>query len=290
MIAATPTTEISLSERCRGVVRQLAVERGWTAIPVEALEDEVESSVARYLAKTGVAPGPRTVTLDQAIRATAESIYFYRVCYLPRGPQRDDALAELANILWRVAHTIARGAGDEDLVAEAVQQMFVVIPQKIGQCREPGTFLPWCFSALRNLILTRLRSLPGRGEEKPGAGSRRRPQLVPLAELTPARNAGEEPAALELRDPHAVDAEKLALRREAILALREVIQESLTDDQRRALIRHLVEGQDYDAVARELGTSRANAYTIVHRARARLREAMERRGYAAGEVLAIFAA
>lgn len=290
MIATAQANETSLRERCRAVVRQLAAERGWTAIPLQALEDEVEGSVARYLAKASGGSGPRAVTLDQAIRATAESVYFYRVCYLPRGPQRDEALAELATILWRVAHAVARGAGDEDLVAEVVQQMFVVIPQKIGQCREPGTFLPWCFSALRNLILTRLRALPGRGDEGEASGSRRRPQLVPLTELSAGHQAGEDAAAPELRDPHAVDAEKLALRREAVLALREVIQQSLTQDQRRALIRHLIDGQDYDAVARELGTSRANAYTIVHRARARLREAMERRGYAASEVLAIFAA
>ena len=70
--------------------------------------------------------------------------------------------------------------------------------------------------------------------------------------------------------------------------IRRVIDEELTERQRRALIMLGMHGMPMEEAARELNTNRNALYKLLHDARLRLKQRLQTEGLDAQEVLAAF--
>ena len=68
----------------------------------------------------------------------------------------------------------------------------------------------------------------------------------------------------------------------------EVIEQDLTDKQRRVLIMMVFNEVPMDEVARRLDTNRNAIYKILHDARRKLKNRLQARGFEIGEILALF--
>jgi RNA polymerase sigma-70 factor, ECF subfamily len=70
--------------------------------------------------------------------------------------------------------------------------------------------------------------------------------------------------------------------------IREVIEQELTDKQRRVLIMIVFNEVPMDEVARRLGTNRNAIYKMLHDARRKLKNRLQARGFDVGEILTLF--
>jgi RNA polymerase sigma-70 factor (ECF subfamily) len=75
---------------------------------------------------------------------------------------------------------------------------------------------------------------------------------------------------------------------EILETIREVIEQDLTDKQRRVLILMVFNEVPMDEVARQLGTNRNSIYKMLHDARRKLKYRLQARGFEVGEILALF--
>jgi RNA polymerase sigma-70 factor (ECF subfamily) len=79
-----------------------------------------------------------------------------------------------------------------------------------------------------------------------------------------------------------------AMQREIRENIWEVIEQDLTDKQRRVLILMVFNEVPMDEVARRLDTNRNAIYKLLHDARRKLKNRLQARGFEVGEILALF--
>ncbi len=190
-----------------------------------------------------------------------------------RGPQRDNALADLRMLLvrgLRAALTKQGRISDQDL-EDFAQDALLRIMDALDSFRGESRFTTWAYRIAIHVALGELR--------------RRRWRDVSLNDLHSATDPDFVPDTLA--DP-SLGPEKRALQRLVLETLRRAIEEDLTEKQRRALIAARVQGMPIAEVARRMGTNPNALYKLLHDARQRLQRALRDRGLPREEVLSAF--
>jgi len=188
-----------------------------------------------------------------------------------RGPNPDEALADLYNLLVRglKAALGGYGGGVEANVGDFAQEALIKITGNLDSFRGESRFTTWAQKIAMNVALTELK--------------RRRWRDVSLQDLLAKREAADRgPAETQLTP------EQLALQNTVLHELRRMVDEELTDRQREAVVAVLLEGMPISEVARRMGTNQNALYKLLHDARKKLKRQMQAAGLSAKEVLATF--
>jgi RNA polymerase sigma-70 factor (ECF subfamily) len=185
-----------------------------------------------------------------------------------RGPNRDEALAELRVVLMRGLRAALSGQGSrvESSVEDFAQEALIKILDNLDSFRGECRFTTW---AQRICVRTAFAEM-----------RRSRWRDVSLDEVI---SRTEESAAA---DPQ-LDPERAATQTMIMEKFRRFIDEELTDRQRTALLAALG-GMPLEAVADRMNTNRNALYKLLHDARKRLRRRMSAEMLSPQDVLGAF--
>jgi len=182
------------------------------------------------------------------------------------GRVRDEAIARLHDLLLRAAHfEVARRRaamphwdGDDlnDLALQSADDALLAVLAKLGEFRGHSRFTTWAFKFALLEAAVKMRRRPWQGRELP---------------LEPER----WPAFADGRASPQRDAEQTEL----LEAVRQAIDEELTDHQREVLVAVALNGVPIDVLAERLGTTRGALYKTIHDARRKLRRRLETDGH-----------
>ncbi len=196
------------------------------------------------------------------------------------GRARDRAILDLRDYLLRaVLVYLTRHRADlrafdfaelQQFAEDWAQLAVLQVLDKLDAFEGRSKFTTWAYRVAINLAAGELR--------------RKRWADVSLDQLRDQ----ESPDLGLLADTGAIEPEQVAARQLVWEAVGEVINSELSERQRTALTRVIIEGVPVEAVAEELGTNRNNVYKIVHDARKKLRRGLEQRSWGADDVLALF--
>ena len=184
------------------------------------------------------------------------------------GPDRDRALARLHALLLRVARSELRrregrhpvtGPELDDLAHQAADDALVAVIAKLGQFRGESRFTTWAYKFAVLEVSAKL----GRHFWQRPAASLETDQWERL------------PDRLSMRP------DQLAEQADLLAALRQAVEEQLTDRQRRVFTAIVVDGIPLDALVVQLGSSRNVIYKTMFDARRKLRAALVANGYLA---------
>jgi RNA polymerase sigma-70 factor, ECF subfamily len=189
-----------------------------------------------------------------------------------RGPERDQALADLRVVLVRglkaaLAGRVRRGLNEtaEDFAQEAL----IKIMARLDTFRGRSRFTTWAQKVAVLTASTELR--------------RKRWRDVSLQEVLDrygTNSGGVDRLADEQPTP-----EQLTIRETMLETLRRFVNEELTDRQREAMVAVMFQGMPLEEAARRMGTNRNALYKLMHDARKRLKKRMEAEGLSAQDVL-----
>jgi len=183
-------------------------------------------------------------------------------------PDRDLALARLHALLLRVARSELRrregrhpitGPDLDDLAHQAADDALVAVTAKLGQFRGESRFTTWAYKFAVLEVSAKL----GRHFWQRPAASLETDQWERL------------PDRLSMRP------DQLAEQADLLAALRQAVEEQLTDRQRRVFTAIVVNGIPLDALVVQLGSSRNVIYKTMFDARRKLRAALVANGYLA---------
>jgi RNA polymerase sigma-70 factor (ECF subfamily) len=200
------------------------------------------------------------VTLDDA---SAEWLRTLRAA----GAERDAALARLHGLLVRVAARELRrreasawvpGRELDDLAHQAAADAMVAILVKLGHFRGESRFTTWAYRFVILEVSSKLgrhywRQHPAQHLET--ADWDRLPDRI-------GSGPGEEAEHAEL-----------------VKAVRQAVEETLTEHQRRLFVAVVLNGVPLDAVVACLGTNRNAVYQVIFDARRKIRGYLAARGY-----------
>jgi RNA polymerase sigma-70 factor, ECF subfamily len=192
------------------------------------------------------------------------------------GREQAEALADLRRYLLRgVLYAFRRRRGSlahlsaadvEALAEDCVQDALIAVLRQLGTFRGDSQFTTWVYKFAVNTALVAARREGGkrvRLDEVLAAG-RAAPMLVAAAP------------------------DRVAMRAEAATAIRDAIQNELTERQRQALTAIVFEGIPLDELVRHWGSNRNAVYKLLHDARRKLKESLRRRDLVPGELLQLF--
>lgn len=160
-----------------------------------------------------------------------------------------------------------RYVDDQEVAQEVVQETWVAVLRGLPTFAGRATLKSWIFAILLNRARTR-----GKTEQ------RRRHRMLSIDALVNVEETGDRDYALH-RAQRTPEAE--VLRDERLAELAAAIT-ALPLQQRRVLILHDLEGQSAAEICAQLHLSTANQRVLLHRARQRVRQALEHRSGAFG--------
>jgi RNA polymerase sigma-70 factor (ECF subfamily) len=193
------------------------------------------------------------------------------------GPEQEQALADLRAILRTgLRYSLDRWLQPDDpqfeaFAEEVVQETLMRILDRLDTFAGRSRFTTWAHKIAVRVALTDLR--------------RKRWQDVSLESLLDSEAGPVTPAFMA--DP-AAGPEVTAEQRDMLQLLQRLIQEELTEKQRRALVATQVHGMPMEEVARRMGMNRNALYKLLHDARLRLKRALAAQGLDPEDVLASF--
>jgi RNA polymerase sigma-70 factor, ECF subfamily len=183
--------------------------------------------------------------------------YLLRAVYVYLNRHRDD-----------VSHLDRREL--EQLAEDFVQDALLQILDKVDTFRGESKFTTWAYRFVINVAATELRL--------------HRWRTLSLERLV----SDDIPLFTFVGDERAPDPETVAVRNQILDLMGRIIREDLSERQRFALVSIHFQGVPVPVVARELETSPNNVYKLVHDARKKLKQGLERFHYSEADVLAIF--
>ncbi len=199
------------------------------------------------------------------------------------GPQESDAIADLTELLRRSAFFYLRRHSHElkDLAPEeiealaedAAQEALMAVRLKLDSFRGEAAFPTWASKFGVGMALSTLRKRQWRDvslDRLPVGWDQ--PSAVPVS-----RDGWHQP-------------ELAAERQEIWLAIRDVVENELTEKQRQAFSYILVHGVNAMVVAERMGMTPGAVYKLTHDARRKLLVALGRRGLSKEEIMSAFAA
>jgi len=193
------------------------------------------------------------------------------------GEQKEAALADLRAVIARgLPFALSRWLTPtspqfESLVEEVTQETLLRVLDQLHTFEGRSQFTTWVHKIAIRIALTELR--------------RKRWQDSSLDEMVDNEEIPVSPSILE--DTRATP-EQIAERSDMLARVRRVIDEELTERQRRALIMLGMQGMPMEEAARRLKTNRNALYKLLHDARLRLKQRLHTEGLDAQEVLAAF--
>jgi len=149
----------------------------------------------------------------------------------------------------RVVGTISKMLGSDAEAEDLAQQVFIRIWKSAPRYRPTAKFTTWLFRITRNLVFNELR---------------RKRHFVDQADEMP------EPAERRDQEP-----DKVLMKGELQSAIQNAIDQ-LPESQRLAIILRRYEGMAYEEIAAVMGTTVPAVKSILFRARAELRERLEK--------------
>jgi RNA polymerase sigma-70 factor (ECF subfamily) len=199
------------------------------------------------------------------------------------GVEQEHAIADLQNILLRaVLYIFNRNLDNLNALArddilklaeDGAQEALIAILKHLSDFRGDSKFTTWAYKFAVNIALMTARRERWRG--------------VSLDQL-PSSEDGTlfEWSGLEKSSEPTLD--QSTMQNEVSTIIREVIEQDLTEKQRRVLIMMVFHEVPMDEVVRELGTNRNAVYKLLHDARRKLKSSLESRGFEMGETLNLF--
>jgi RNA polymerase sigma-70 factor, ECF subfamily len=184
---------------------------------------------------------------------------------------RDEAVGRLHALLLRGARfEVARrrpslphlrGNDLDDIATQAADDALVSVLRRLDDFRGASRFTTWAYKFALYEAAVKLRKRAWQGRE------------VPL-----------EPESWSLLSSASLEPGAEAEQRELVDAVQVGITEALTPHQGRVLVALAVNGVPIDVVAERLGTTRGALYKTLHDARRKLRDHLEERGFALGNM------
>ena len=184
---------------------------------------------------------------------------------------RDEALGRLHALLLRGARfEVARrrpslphlrGNDLDDVATQAADDALVGVLRRLDDFRGASRFTTWAYKFALYEAAVKLRKRAWQGRE------------VPL-----------EPESWSLFSSGSLEPGAEAEQRELVEAVQTAIAKALTPHQRRVLVALAVNGVPIDVVAERLGTTRGALYKTLHDARRKLRDHLDERGFALGNM------
>lgn len=193
------------------------------------------------------------------------------------GATREAALADLRAIIARgLPFALSRWLSPsspqfESLAEEVTQETLLRVLDQLHTFEGRSMFTTWVHKIAIRIALTELR--------------RKRWQDSSLDELVDNEETPVSPRILEDSRP---TPEQSAERADMLTRVRRVIDDELTERQRRAIIMLGMQGMPMEEAARRLKTNRNALYKLLHDARLRLKQRLQTEGLDAQEVLAAF--
>ena len=178
---------------------------------------------------------------------------------MPESAHMAPTSPEAALARWRpqVRRHVLAMVRDPTEAEDLTQDTYARAVERIDQLRDPQAALAWLYRIATNVALDRLR--------------RQRPATVPLDDSSIMAAAGARGTASDGR----TSLIETALERSEMSECVQRYLVTLSDDYRVALFLHDMHGLSNPEVARLVGCSVATAKIRVHRARQRLREALD---------------
>jgi RNA polymerase sigma-70 factor, ECF subfamily len=181
------------------------------------------------------------------------------------GPDRDDAIAALRELLLRAARfevgrrcaTLShiRGGDQDDIAQQSAADAMVAILSKLDEFRGESKFTTWAYKFALYEAAARIRKLAWQGRELP-LDAEDWPQVP---EPGPAPHGEVE-------------------MNELLAVIREEIESTLTPHQREVLVALALNEVPIDVLAERLGSTRGALYKTLHDARRKLRAGIAARG------------
>jgi len=169
------------------------------------------------------------------------------------------------------ASLAARGAPQAAALAEDfTQEALLKILDSLDTFRGESRFTTWAQKIAIRLALTELR--------------RKRWQDVSIQDLTGENENSPASTNVALSDPMPDPASATALRM-LVERIEHIMKDDLTDRQQVALNAVMKHGMPLEEVARRMETNRNALYKLLHDARKRLQQGLEKRGINIGELL-----
>lgn len=191
------------------------------------------------------------------------------------GAGHETAIGELRTAILRGLRASLAGwsrrVGREfdSLVEDFAQEAILKILDNLDSFRSESKFTTWAMKIAIRIALTELR--------------RKRWQNFSLDQMVETGGITLPEKKRDWSDPE-VNAE----RKDAIAIVFNLINEALTEKQRKAIMAVGVKGVPLDVLAERMKTNRNALYKLIHDARLKLKAAMEERGLSVGDLLAAF--
>ena len=193
------------------------------------------------------------------------------------GETREAALEDLRAIIARgLPFALSRWLSPsspqfEALAEEVTQETLLRVLDQLHTFEGRSMFTTWVHKIAIRIALTELR--------------RKRWQDSSLDEMV---DNEEIPVSPRILEDSSATPEQSAERADMLVRIRRVIEEELTERQRRALIMLGMQGMPMAEAAKRLKTNRNALYKLLHDARLRLKQRLQTEGLDAQEVLAAF--
>jgi RNA polymerase sigma-70 factor (ECF subfamily) len=196
------------------------------------------------------------------------------------GPRREAAVARLRDYLLRaILVYLIRHRSDlahfhydelEQLAEDWAQQSLIQILNNLDGFRGDSKFTTWSYRVAINLAAGELR--------------RKRWENISLEGLTES----ESPDLRQREDASTIRPDQAYAQEQIWEVVMSIIENDLTERQRTALTRVVLEDVPVEVVAEELHTNRNNVYKIIHDARKKIKHELEQRDWSADDILSAF--
>ena len=198
-------------------------------------------------------------------------------CLRSPGEQQDVALADLSKIIISgMPYALSKWLQQDDprfspLIEEVTQETLLRVLARLDSFEGRSQFTTWVYTIAVRVALTELR--------------RAKWKETSLDKLIEGKEVEDEPRELPDMD---VNVESSFEKREMLSRIQKIMLEELTEKQRTALMAVAIHGMPLEEVARRMGTERNTLYKLLHDARIKLKQHMEKQGIALEELTAIF--
>ena len=199
------------------------------------------------------------------------------------GLAQEAAITDLRDLLLRtVLFFFSRNLGDFDrltrdeilqLAEDCAQEALIAVLNHLSDFRGDSKFTTWAYKFAVNFALMTAR--------------RERWKGISLDQLSFVDGGSLAERVMQGKEP-SLTPDQFVMQVEILETIREVIEQDLTDKQRRVLILMVFNEVPMDEVARQLSTNRNAIYKMLHDARRKLKYRLQARGFEVGEILALF--
>jgi RNA polymerase sigma-70 factor (ECF subfamily) len=193
------------------------------------------------------------------------------------GSAREDALADLRRIIRSgLPYSLSKYLSPSDpqfdaLADEVVQESLLRALDHLDTFEGRSKFTTWVHKIAVRVALTELR--------------RKRWEDVSLDEIL---ESSEAPSNLDLLESEDADPDLITEQKDMFAHVRRIIDEELTERQRKALVALGVHGMPVEEVARRMDMKRNALYKLMHDARLRLKARLAVEGLNVEDVLEAF--